>query len=87
MVARSTPRACRLRARLGTIHRGWYRITRGGHAARSPTSSGNDDHGDRHGNDHEMTTTTAGMMADGPLSPAGLRAIDPCWRATNKEAR
>lgn len=48
---------------------------------------GNDDHGDRHGNDHEMTATTGGMMADGPLSPAGLRAIDPCWHAANKEAR
>ena len=24
-----------------------------------------------------MTTTTTGMMADGPLSPAGLRAIVP----------
>ncbi len=33
----------------------------------SASSSGTDDHGDRHRNDHEMTTTTTGMMADGPL--------------------
>ena len=88
MVAMSTPRACPPGARPGTTRRGWCRITpRRGRRSKPPRSSGNDHHGDRHGNDHEMTTTTAGMMADGPLSPAGLRAVDPCWRAANREAR
>ena len=52
--------------RLGTIHRGWYRITpRRGCRSRPPRFSGNDDHGDM-----AMTTTTTGTMGGGPLSRA-----------------